>query len=73
MKNSGITWNDETLAKYLADPHADIPGDTYFPAFDPAQWDDVEFRTLPADERHAYPLTFVTLERRNAPAAPRPH
>ena len=58
---------------YLTHVHADIPGDTYFPAFDPAQWDDVEFRSLPADERHAYPLTFVTLERRTAPAPPRPH
>jgi dihydrofolate reductase len=58
---------------YLTHVHADVPGDTYFPAFDPAQWDDVEFRSLPADERHAYPLTFVTLERRNSPAPPRPH
>jgi dihydrofolate reductase len=58
---------------YLTHVHADIPGDTYFPAFDPAQWDDVEFRALPADERHAYPVTFVTLERRNSPAPPRPH
>lgn len=58
---------------YLTHVHADIPGDTYFPAFDPAQWDDVEYRTLPADERHAYPLTFVTLQRRNSPVPPRPH
>ena len=58
---------------YLTHVHADIPGDSYFPAFDPAQWDDVEVHTHPADERHAYPLTFMTLERRNSPAAPRPH
>jgi dihydrofolate reductase len=58
---------------YLTHVHADVPGDTYFPAFDPAQWDDLEYRTHPADERHAYPVTFVTLERRNAPAPPRPH
>jgi dihydrofolate reductase len=58
---------------YLTHVHADIPGDTYFPAFDPAQWDDVELHTQPADERHAHPITFVTLERRNSPAAPRPH
>jgi dihydrofolate reductase len=58
---------------YLTHVQADIPGDTYFPAFDPAQWDDIEFRSLPADERHAYPVTFVTLERRNSPAPPRPH
>jgi dihydrofolate reductase len=58
---------------YLTHVQADVPGDTYFPAFDPAQWDDVEFHAHPADERHAYALTFVTLERRNSPAAPRPH
>jgi len=58
---------------YLTHVHADVPGDTYFPAFDPAQWDDVDYSTHPADERHAYPVTFVTLERRTAPAAPRPH
>ena len=58
---------------YLTHVHADVPGDTYFPAFDTAQWDDVELHTHPADERHAYPLTFVTLERRTLPAAPRPH
>ena len=58
---------------YLTHVHADIPGDTYFPAFDPAQWDDVELHTQPADERHAWPLTFVTLERRYSPAPPRPH
>jgi len=58
---------------YLTHVHADVPGDTYFPAFDPAQWDDVELHTQPADERHAYPLTFVTLERRYSPASPRPH
>jgi hypothetical protein len=27
----------------------------------------------PADDEHAYPLTFMTLERRNAPQAPRHH
>lgn len=58
---------------YLTHVHADVPGDTYFPAFDATQWEDVECRPHPADERHAYPLTFVTLQRRNAPATPRPH
>jgi dihydrofolate reductase len=58
---------------YLTHVHADVPGDTFFPEFDPTQWDDVEYRMHPADERHAYPLTFVTLERRNTPAPPRHH
>ncbi|HYL70402.1 MAG TPA: type 3 dihydrofolate reductase [Candidatus Dormibacteraeota bacterium] len=58
---------------YLTHVHADVAGDAFFPAFDPAQWDDVDYRVHPADERHAYPVTFVTLERRTGPAPPRPH
>ena len=26
MKNSGLTWDDATLTKYLADPKATVPG-----------------------------------------------
>jgi len=58
---------------YLTHVHADVPGDTFFPDFDATQWDDVECRMHPADDEHAYPVTFVTLERRNAPEAPRHH
>jgi dihydrofolate reductase len=58
---------------YLTHVHADVPGDIYFPDFDPTQWADVECSTHPADDEHAYPITFVTLERRNAPEAPRQH
>src|SRR5215469_4735852 len=58
---------------YLTHVHADVPGDIYFPDFDPTQWADVEYSTHPADDEHAYPVTFVTLERRNAPEAPRQH
>jgi dihydrofolate reductase len=58
---------------YLTHVHADVPGDTFFPDFDPTQWDDVEYSMEPADAEHAYPVTFMTLERRNAPAAPWRH
>jgi dihydrofolate reductase len=58
---------------YLTHVHADLPGDTFFPDFDPTQWADVECSTHPADDQHAYRVTFVTLERRNAPEAPRHH
>lgn len=27
MKNANVTWNDDTLRQYLADPHKFIPGD----------------------------------------------
>jgi dihydrofolate reductase len=56
---------------YLTHVHADVPGDTYFPDFDPTQWVDAECTAQPADERHAYAVTFVTLERKNAPRSPR--
>jgi dihydrofolate reductase len=55
---------------YLTLVHADIPGDTFFPDFDPTQWADVECQSHPADERNAYAFTFVTLERKSAPQAP---
>ena len=58
---------------YLTHVHADVPGDITFPEFDSTQWADVECSTQPADEKHAYPLTFVTLERRYAPETPWQH
>ena len=58
---------------YLTHVQADVPGDITFPEFDSTQWADLEYSSQPADEEHAYPLTFVTLERRNAPEVPRQH
>jgi dihydrofolate reductase len=54
---------------YLTRVHAEVPGDTYFPEFDAAQWVGVEAATHPADERNTYAATFVTLERRGVAAA----
>ncbi len=44
---------------------------TIFPDFDPTQWVDAEYSEYPADEKNAYDVTFVTLERKNAPLSPR--
>ena len=55
---------------YLTLVHAEIPGDTFFPDFDPTQWADVECRNYPADARNPYPFSFLTLERKSAPEAP---
>jgi len=49
---------------YLTRIHADIEGDTVFPELDPAQWQEVERTEHPPDARHAYAMTFVTLDRR---------
>ena len=48
---------------YLTTIHAEIPGDTFFPPIEPAQWREVERTEHPVDDRHAYPMTFSTLER----------
>jgi dihydrofolate reductase len=49
---------------YLTRIHANIPGDTRFPALDTSQWRETERVEHPADERHAYAMTFYTLQRR---------
>jgi dihydrofolate reductase len=49
---------------YLTRVHAQIPGDTLFPQTDWAQWVERDTRQYRADERHAYDLSFVLLERR---------
>jgi dihydrofolate reductase len=49
---------------HLTRIHANIPGDAVFPAIDTSQWRETERVEHPADERHAYAMTFSTLERR---------
>ena len=44
--------------------HATVPGDTFFPEIDAAQWRETAHEDRPADERHAHAYSFVTLERR---------
>jgi dihydrofolate reductase len=54
---------------YLTRIEADIPGDTVFPPLDYSEWVETDSRSLAADQRNAYDMTFVTLER--APATVR--
>jgi dihydrofolate reductase len=53
----------EATRMHLTLIHADVAGDVYFPMPDLALWREVERLSHPADERHAYALSFVTLER----------
>ena len=54
---------------YLTVVDADVEGDAWFPVLDSAQWREVARDAHPADDRHAYPFSFVTLERvESAPA-----
>jgi len=54
---------------YLTRVHTRVSGDTYLPELDPRGWREVERQSHPSDERHAYPMTFVTLERLAADAS----
>ena len=47
---------------YLTEVDADVGGDTYFD-FGGTEWRVLENTAHPADERHAYPFKFMTLER----------
>jgi dihydrofolate reductase len=60
-------WRD-TLPRigriYLTQVHAQVPGDTFFPELDAREWQETARHSQAADERNAYPMSFVTLERR---------
>ena len=49
---------------YMTRVHASFEGDTFFPEIDPAQWHQTGNLDFPADEKHAYPYSFQTWERR---------
>lgn len=53
---------------YLTRVHATLEGDTHFPALDPTEWREVAREQHPVDARHAYRMSFITLERQ-PPAA----
>ncbi|MFN3874791.1 MAG: dihydrofolate reductase [Flavobacteriales bacterium] len=49
---------------YLTRVHAELPGDTRFPAIDMSEWRVRSAEPHPADERHAYAFTIQVLERK---------
>jgi len=48
---------------YVTRIHGEPAGDVLFPDLDLAGWREVERADWPADERHRFPLTFLTYER----------
>lgn len=48
---------------YLTEIHAEVEADTFFPAYDPGNWEEVSRETFPADEQNDYPYSFVELVR----------
>ena len=60
----------EALAKdlidrlYLTLVHAAVEGDAHFPHIDPTEWKERARERHEVDDRHAYPFSFVVLDRR---------
>jgi dihydrofolate reductase len=55
---------------YLTMVHADVTGDTFFPAIDWAAWRETARERHGADAKHAHAYSFVTLERRHPAPMP---
>lgn len=49
---------------HLTEVEADVEGDTWFPQFDRGEWRETEVARQPADERHAYPIRILRLDRK---------
>jgi len=49
---------------YLTRIHATFTGDTWFPEFDPAAWQEIERQDFSADEKNPYNYSFITLEKK---------
>ena len=49
---------------HLTEVEAEVPGDTWFPAFDRSQWTEREVARQSIDERHELPFRILVLERR---------
>ena len=48
---------------HLTRVHALVDADTFFPAPDPTEWEEIGREDRPADERHEHPYSFVKLVR----------
>lgn len=48
---------------YITEIDADIPGDRTFPELDDKDWRVIERVEFAADDRHAHPYRFLTLDR----------
>jgi dihydrofolate reductase len=56
---------------HLTRVHATVDADTFFPALEAADWEEVAREDHPADERHACAYSFRTLQRTVPPAGAR--
>jgi len=48
---------------FITEVHTEIEGDTCFPEFDRAQWQETERQDFSADEKNEFDYSFVVLEK----------
>ncbi len=48
---------------YLTRVHAEIEGDVFFPELSEEEWEEVDRKEHPADEKHEYAFTFLIYDR----------
>ena len=53
-----------TTLLHITRVHATVAADTFFPPLDPVDWDEIRRDDRPADDRHAWPYSFLELHRR---------
>ena len=51
---------------HLTRVHAIVDADTFFPVLDAVEWEEIGREDRPADERHAFPYSFIKLVRAKA-------
>ena len=51
---------------YLTEVHAEVDGDTYFPEFDRAAWQEVAREDFKAEGPNPYDYSFLVLDRKHA-------
>jgi dihydrofolate reductase len=49
---------------HLTRVHAVVEADTFLPELDAREWEEIAREDRPADERHAFGYSFITLRRR---------
>lgn len=48
---------------YVTEVHAEVPGDVFFPEFDPDSWREISRESFSASEANPYDYSFVVLDR----------
>lgn len=50
---------------YLTRVHHQFTADSFFPEISSNEWETLEEKSFEADEKHAYPYSFLTLQKKN--------